>query len=454
MNRRVFLKTALLALASLFLQKFAAARGEKILVIGAGIAGLAAARELKRRGFEVAILEGRDRIGGRIWTDRSLGGVPVDLGASWIHGHVGNPVTQLAEEFKVRMLTSDYEDYDLYDADGKLVSQSKVDVIWLDFETFLKDMENLGESIESDITMAEALRRVTSGKKFSDEDKRFLNWCLASASVEAGAEMEELSQRYSQEDEEFDGDEKIFPDGYDQIIAGLSQDLEFKLNQKVRRIEQKNDRVVVTTEKDSFEADRVLVTLPLGVLKADTVEFSPPLPEAKRKAIERLGMGVLNKVVLQFEEPFWPEKKDFLSYASNEAGQFPEFMNVYGYERSPILVALTGGNFARAIEKKSEEEVIREAQDVLRKIYGSKVSKLQAYRITRWASDPFSGGAYSHVPLGATPADYDALAEPVDQRVFFAGEATHRKYPGTVHGAFLSGIREAERIAKGSSLET
>jgi monoamine oxidase len=204
--------------------------------------------------------------------------------------------------------------------------------------------------------------------------------------------------------------------------------------------------VTLETNKGKLQGDLALVTLPLGVLKAGSVTFTPALPRRKMKAIERLGMEVANKVVLRFPRVFWP-KAEFLGYTSDTLGQFVEWTNLARHTGAAILSIWTNGDYARHLEKQKDAEIEAEAMKVIVKIFGRAAQTPVGRLVTRWGSDPEAGGSYSNLPVGSLRADFDALAEPVGERLFFAGEATHRQRHASVHGAYLSGLREARRIA-------
>ncbi len=158
-------------------------------------------------------------------------------------------------------------------------------------------------------------------------------------------------------------------------------------------------------------------------------------------------MGVANKVVLSFAEPFWPEDVHYLGYASEQEGEFVEWLNVYRYTKAPILSLWSHGDYAREMERHSDADLVERTMKVIRKGFGSAVPDPKGSLVSRWGSDPFAGGSYSSLPVGATYDDFDALGAPVGERLFFAGEATNRQHYGTVHEAFLSGVREARSIA-------
>jgi monoamine oxidase len=184
------------------------------------------------------------------------------------------------------------------------------------------------------------------------------------------------------------------------------------------------------------------------VLKTGRVQFLPALPAAKRTAISKLGMGVLNKCVLRFNRAFWPGQYDWLGFipGANAKGQWAEWISLLRPLGQPVLVGFNAADFGRQIEAWTDRQIVASAMLTLRQIYGSQIPDPVAYQITRWVSDPFSAGAYSYVPVGATSRTRDALAASVGGQLFFAGEATHRQYPATVHGAYLSGLRAAQEV--------
>jgi monoamine oxidase len=172
------------------------------------------------------------------------------------------------------------------------------------------------------------------------------------------------------------------------------------------------------------------------------------LPKAKTEAIGRVGFGVASKVVLRFPRAFWP-KTEFLAYTSETSGQFVEWANLARHTSAPILSIWSHGDYARGLEKLKDAEIVAQAMQVIRKMFGADTKEPVAHLITRWASDPAAGGSYSNLPVGSAAQDYDVLAEPVGERLFFAGEATSRNHAASVHGAYLSGLREARRIMGG-----
>ncbi len=413
-----------------------------VIVIGAGMAGLAAASQLVESGHSVILLEGRERIGGRTWTDHSLN-LPLDMGASWIHGITGNPISKLADRFGAVRVHTEYDSIIRYDADGRPIQDAESGKIDRDFEAMMKKVYTLQEELENDISLQAAISR-------SAKPTRNLTYAInTTIEHEYAADASDLSLfEWDQEDEELSGGDVLFPQGYEQLVNGLAEGLDVRTGARVEAIDYQNESIRITTGKGEFTCARVVVTLPLGVLKQGSVKFFPELPAKKQKAISRLKMGVLNKVYLKFPSVFWETDVDMLGYVSEQKGRWCEWLNIHKYTGEPVLLAFNAGAYGVEIESQTDEEIIDDAMQVLRRIYGDDIPDPEGASITRWMSDPFSYGSYSHIPPGASGADYDELARPVAGKLFFAGEATYRKAPSTVHGAYLSGMRAASEIEK------
>ena len=421
---------------------------EEIIVVGAGAAGLAAGKALVSQGFRVRILEGRERIGGRIWTDRSLG-IPIDLGASWIHGIRRNPLSDIVSDAAIRTIKTDFDAIKLYDIDGTALVDADLDDLEELFEQIFEDLLEVKRSAGDDASMAGAVAEALSRRDLSDSQRRGVEWVIASEiELEAAADVDELSLRNWDEDDAFKGDDVLFPDGYAQVPEVLAAGLDIHLGHLVSEIAYDARGVAITTNRGLFRGDRAVITLPLGVLREGTVTFSPALPASKLSAIQALRMGTLNKIAMRFGERFWPAEPHFLGYLDESSKEAMNFLNLHPYIGESVLLAFTKGAHARSIESLSTAEVVDQAMADLRGMFGTSITDPTNATVTKWHADPFARGSYSHVPPGGNMADYEELAQPVEDRLFFAGEATTRRYPGTVHGALLSGEREAERIAE------
>ncbi|HNO25777.1 MAG TPA: FAD-dependent oxidoreductase [Leptospiraceae bacterium] len=418
-----------------------------VIVIGAGVSGLAAAFDLIQAGKKVIVLEGRDRIGGRQWTDRTWKNSPMDMGASWIHGIKRNPVTKLAEEFKMKMIVTSQENAVLYDENGKEISDEEFEELESDLETVLKAVSKKRKNTEKDVSLGSMMEKYMEEEECSEEEKKRIRFAAYSAiENDYAADCSDLSFLNWDEDEEFDGDEVIFPDGYDVISKNLAKGMDIRLENIVNKISYNDDGVTVKTDKDSYSAESAVITVPLGVLKKGRIQFDPPLPKDKQKSIDRLKMGILDKLYLKFDEAFWPKEPEWILYMGEEKGDWYEFLNIYHYTDKPILLLFNAGDDARKKEDIPDDKFVQSVMKVLRKLFDKEAPDPDEILRTDWGKDEFSYGSYSHIPPGAGPEDYDTIAEPVNDVLFFAGESTSSEYPGTIHGALISGRRAAEEI--------
>jgi monoamine oxidase len=416
--------------------------GKSVIIVGAGMAGLAAAKSLADQGALVQVLEARDRVGGRLWTDRSLD-VPFEIGAGWIHGPQGNPISELVGQVFASTYETDDESLTVYSDDGVELSDNQLNQLDADHANLMQQVDEYMEG-RPDQSLASAALAVDASI-FQDP---LVQWALSAyTEFDTGGAIEKLSAKNFDEDSAFVGEDVILPGGYDQVLTPLITGLDIHLQQIVQRIHYTVSGVTVTTNNGSFSTDYVIVTVPLGVLKADSIEFVPALPTSHADLIDKLAMGNVTKVALRYDQAFWPVGTQYFGYAGSEKGQFPYFMNTRTFSASNTLVALSFGNYAAVVEAKSDSEIKDEVTGILRTMYGSEVPEPSNMLVTRWSTDPHSLGAYSYTGTGVVPADFDDLAEPVAGRVFFAGEHTRFDYHGTLHGAYLSGIDAADKVA-------
>ncbi|EYU39134.1 hypothetical protein MIMGU_mgv1a0220072mg, partial [Erythranthe guttata] len=438
-----------------------------VIVIGAGLSGLVAARQLIFLGFRVVVLEGRSRSGGRVRTKKmsGSGGSVVgaaDLGGSVLTGINGNPLGVLARQLefplhKVRDICP------LYLPNGRTVDSDVDSKVEVSFNKLLDRVCKLRQGIMDEIknvdislgTALEAFRRVY---KVAEEpfERMLLDWHLANLEYANATLMSNLSMAFWDQDDPYEmgGDHCFIPGGNERLIRALAEDLPIFFNRPVESVRYGSDGVIIHAGGQEYQSDVVLCTVPLGVLKKGTIEFSPELPQRKKDAIERLGFGLLNKVAILFPYDFWGGEIDTFGHLTEDPNMRGEFFLFYSYSSvagGPLLIALVAGEAAVKFESMSPVESVNRVLEILRGIYGPKgiavPDPVQAV-CTRWGQDQFSYGSYSYVAIGASGDDYDILAESVGDRVFFAGEATNKQYPATMHGAFMSGMREAANIMR------
>lgn len=447
-----------------------------VVIIGAGIAGLVAARQLIFLGFKVVVLEGRNRPGGRVKTKKMTGGdraavaAAADLGGSVLTGINGNPLGVLARQLgfplhKVRDICP------LYLPNGKTVNSDTDTKVEVSFNKLLDRVCKLRQAMMEEVksadvslgTALEAFRRVYKVAE-DPQERMLLNWHLANLEYANATLMSNLSMAYWDQDDPYEmgGDHCFIPGGNERFIRAFAEDLPIFYNRRVDSVRYGVDGVLVYANGQGYRGDMVLCTVPLGVLKKGSIEFVPELPQRKKDAIERLGFGLLNKVAMLFPHDFWGGEIDTFGHLTEDSSMRGEFFLFYSYSSvsgGPLLVALVAGEAAIKFEKMSPVESVNRVLEILRGIFNPKgisvPNPLQAV-CTRWGQDQYAYGSYSYVAIGASGDDYDILSESIgDGRVFFAGEATNKLYPATMHGAFLSGMREAAnilRVAKRRSL--
>lgn len=417
----------------------------RVVVVGAGMAGLAAARQLRSAGVAVTVIEARNRIGGRIHTVRSWPR-PVDLGASWIHGARTNPLTRLAAEAGAKTAKTSYQSGEVL-IDPSLRSAGLRDTNANRWDDLFKKALDAASELDNDISVQSAIDRVTPSTLSAPQRADLAFHLVGMFSTEWGADPSVLSAWSVDEGRDYadEGEDVLFPDGYDRIPKYLATGTTIRLGVQLQKVTLRTNGVSLTTSAGTIDADAVVVTVPLGVLRGGAIVFEPGLPPAKRAAINALDMGVLSKTFLRFPRVFWPGDADWIEYLGEPSKGWAEWVSLAGLDE-PVLLGFNAGAKGRSVEASTDTAITAEAMAVLRSVLGARVPDPVASMTSRWSTDPFARGSYSYYPVGSTPDHRRALARPIDGRIFFAGEATSADSPSTVHGAYLSGQRAADEV--------
>ncbi len=409
-----------------------------IIVIGAGIAGLAAAQKLTENGYKVTVLEAQEKVGGRLRTNRHLG-FAFDEGASWIHGIDKNPITTLAQQAGMKTFFTDDESIKSYDLGGRPRAQEIYTSAEDELYQILDSLMQKGAANQSFETVFKRLYPA----KFSDRLWRFL---LSTYVTFDTGDLDKLSSLLYNEGEEFGGVEKIVTNGYDTLATYMAQGLSVRLQERVTKIDYSGPLVRVTHNSSISEAHYVLITVPLGVLKKNVIEFVPALPSQKQEAIQKIGMNCVNKFLLAWDKAFWDDVQ-YISYTPQEADKFNYFVNIKKYDSSlNALMTFAYAEYGRKTENMSDAQITDAIMTHLKDMYGNNIPT-QLYMLrTQWNSNPNTYGSYSYTSTETELRHFAELGESINNKLFFAGEHTEIDYFSTVHGAYLSGIREADKI--------
>ncbi|XP_053571814.1 lysine-specific histone demethylase 2 [Bombina bombina] len=438
---------------------------KSVIVVGAGPAGLAAARQLHNFGIKVMILEARDRIGGRVWDEKTFKGVTIGRGAQIVNGCINNPIAIMCEQLGIKMRKL-REKCDLIQKGGKLTDPSIDKRMDFHFNAMLDVVAEWrkDKSQQQDAPLGDKIQEVykafiqESRIKFTEVEEKVLQFHLSNLEYACGSNLHLVSARSWDHNEffaQFAGDHTMLSNGYSVIIDKLAEGLDICLNSPVRNVDYTGDEVQLTTsDGQTYTAQKVLVTAPLALLQKGVIKFNPPLPEKKVKAINSLGAGIIEKIALQFPYRFWDSKiqgADFFGHIpsnSSKRGLFGVFYDMDPEGKHAILMSVITGDAVAAIKDLDDKQVVKQCLVVLRELFKEQEVPVPVkYFVTRWAKDPWAQMAYSFVKTGGSGEAYDILAEDIQGKVFFAGEATNRHFPQTVTGAYLSGVREASKIA-------
>jgi monoamine oxidase len=434
LDRRTMLTGSSAMAASLALpMRDAHAAEVDVIVIGGGAAGLAAAHDLKTAGRKPIVLEARDRIGGRAFTDASLGPA-YDAGAMFIHWAERNPWVQIARELGIETQSEPWGGGFQVFSGGKPMADSDRQKRRGAFGQIDRRLETV------DLTRRDLSVKDLLGDLGPDMSQIASSGLLLSI----GEESDRISARDYQR--LWAGDDLVVPSGYGNLVARHGAALDIRLSQPVSEIRWDGPDVAVTTPAGTLRANACIVTVPVGVLKAGAIRFTPALPPRNRNALDGLGMGALTKIALKVEgERFGiTPGTSFLEAASPS-----RLMNVDLFpDGKDLVIAYCGGDHARELSVAGPQAARAHVTELLAQMIGPGIRQaVTGISFPAWWTDPFSRGSYS-VCLPGREAAREQLAEPIGGRIFIAGEATAGGGAMTVGGATLAGRAAAAAVAR------
>ena len=427
-----------------------------MLIIGAGISGLEAARLLGRNGIETIVLEGRNRTGGRMWSVQMKNDHTIDMGAAWIHGIHGsipggllsNPLWDLTQEARIDTRPTETDDLHVFHSTE---NDSFDPEYWYgEYVAYVKEQTREPGANGTLQHYADAFVQL-HGLSVS-QTELFFSYLHIIIENEEAAELDTISGKdVFVVSSNHAGVEHVFhKTGYKALIDYMAKDVEdIRLEQVVTKISYGNGLAEVrTADNHLYQAQFVLVTVPLGVLKAGTIEFDPPLPKWKTDAIQRIGYGLLDKAVLLWDEAWWDLKEYFFLRVASKRSEYSFWVNANKWNDRPALICYFIGKEAYRLETElTSAEVIEEVRQALQKMFPDRVvpPPIDGF-MTHWKLDPFSNGSYSFISINQRRDDPFYLAEPLADQLLFAGEATRTEDYGYAQGALMSGRREVTRL--------
>jgi len=444
---------------------FANSSKGKIVVVGAGFAGIGTARHLRANGFDVEVIEAQDRIGGRVHSVPAADGF-IDLGAAWLHGSPNNPLFPVAKEMAFPNVATDLTAGLITDTRqggaprqeqlqaGTVFSEMESALLWPGLRWYATAPFGF-HAPKGDV--ATALAPVFSSKSpiqacatkgllevaFATElpDTHIVQLFGARGTDPFGEVLNPVDIPPSSED-------ALMIGGMQNFLAKLARNIDITLNEKVDAIDWSGATPTVQTDKRTIDCDAVIVTVSVGVLKKNKIKFTPSLTEGHRTALNGWGMALLNKVILEYPDTIAISAKDqLLHFCGNGPVQFA--LNGPVIWGAPIFVGLSGGKQSKAIETASDDDLALGLHKDLEAALGQSLPDPVNSWITRWASNPWAEGSYSFFNLNATGQEVLAMRAPLGKSILFAGEALSATQTATVHGAFFDGMRAADQLVRG-----
>ena len=400
-----------------------------VLIIGAGVAGLATAHKLRKQGHSVLVLEASDRIGGRAHTVEDQLSTPLDLGARWLHNGENNPFVPIARKLGFTLESMGRDHY----AQGKH---------WLSSKEAKEPTEHVEASWKM-IGMAGRRFRDTYASRVLKGNNRWRGLFQYICSTQTGMDVAELSTQDICRYEE-SGSNYFVMGGLGKLIQQWASDLPIQLEQPVEKISWHSSGVMVKSASREFHGKKVALTCSVGALQSGHITFSPEMPDWKKESFQKLTMGHLEMIAIEFSEDFLELEPNSNLYIQNASGTCIGFSIKPGGQQ--VVYGCIGGRQSQSLLAQGENALVEFGLKQLERAYGKDLREyVIATSQTAWGQDKWANGALSAALLDGTK-QREKLAQQIEQTLFFAGEATSVSGFGSIHGAFASGARCAEEI--------
>lgn len=434
LNRRSFLAASAALAAAPALGAVPKSGNVDVVVVGAGAAGIAAARRLAGAGRRFALVEAADKVGGRCVTDTRIFGVPFDRGAHWIHLPDTNPVAKLAAQAKLEVYPA---------PPGQSLRVGRRRAREGEMESFLSGLVRSGRAIadasraKADVSCAQVL------PKELGEWRQTVEFVLGPLGI--SKDLAEVSAYDAARLPERDT-EAFCRQGYGALLAKLAEGLPVQLSSPVTAIDWARPGVTVESSRGTFTARAVIMTASTGVLTGGVMKFRPALPKRQLDALAKLSLGSLDHIALELEGNPLGLRADDLVFEQAAGNRTAALLaNVSG---TSLCLVDVGGRFGKALAAQGEAAMVAFATDWLANLYGADIKKaVKRTSATQWSKEPFALGASSAAAPGAQ-AGRKLLMEPLNNRIWLAGEAVHETLWGSVNGAWESGERAADAVIK------